>query len=105
AVVVLRATTLLVSSQRHLATLPDPCCCCSRRHPLLRIPPSTCDSRGDSRVLLLDPEKVGLPSLNPLRHSCRGPRLRNSLQSYGRSTSSLAATGRPIRLSSLSRAG
>src|SRR6266568_4362664 len=99
-----RRNSLLADSQRHPARLPDRCCCCSSRQPLPRVRARACCRRSIARVRLLDHEKVGLPSLNPLRHSCRGPRLRNPLQPYRRSPPSSAAPSHPIRLSSLSRA-
>src|SRR3989442_2408727 len=99
-----RRNSLLVDSQRHLARLPDRSCCCSSRHPLPRVRASACCRRSIARVRLLDHEKVGLPSLNPLRHSYRGPRLRHPLQPHRRSPSSLAAPSCPIRLPSLPRA-
>src|SRR6266568_3201288 len=99
-----RRNSLLADSQRHPARLPDRCCSCRSRHPLPRVLASPCCRRSIARARLLDSEKVGLPSLDPLRHSCRGPRVRNPLQPYRRSSTSLAAPGRPVRLSSLSRA-
>src|SRR6266571_6631306 len=93
-----RRNSLLADSQRHPARLPDRCCCCSSRHPLPRVRARACCRRSIARVRLLDHEKVGLPSLNPLRHSCRGPRLRNPLQPYRRSPPSSAAPSRPLRL-------
>src|SRR6266581_7796611 len=99
-----RRNSLLADSQRHPARLPDGCCSCSSRHPLPRVRASACCRRSIARVRLLDHEKVGLPSLDPLLHSCRGPRLRNPLQPYRRSPPSPAAPSHPVRLSSLSRA-
>src|SRR6266581_1642663 len=96
-----RRNSLLADSQRHPARLPDRCCCCSSRHPLPRVRARACCRRSIARVRLLDHEKVGLPSLNPLRHSCRRPRLRHPLQPYRRSPLSPAAPSRIIRLPNL----
>src|SRR5439155_18844269 len=64
---------------------------------------STSSGGSSSRLRLLDPQQVGLPSLDPFRHSCRGSRVRNPLQPYRRSSASFATPSRAVRLPSPSR--